>query len=78
MHSGVFGLYQPDGGQLPGAGGQPGRGPLGHLQRIPSQRGVSLSLLAGFGQAFEPVGTQGFQHQVAGPAIRARLRRGEQ
>ena len=75
---GVFGVQPPGGGQLPGAGLQPGRGLLGHLQRMPGQRGRGRMLLAGLGQPLQPVGAQGLQHQVAGPAIGPGAGRGEQ
>ena len=75
---GVLGVQPPGRGGLAAAGLQPGRGLLGHPQRVGGQRGGYGVLLAGLGAQSRPVGSQRFQHHVPGPAIDPGARRDQQ
>ena len=77
-HRGVLGIQPAGRGQLPLDGLQPRPGLLGHLQRVPGQRGGRPGCLAGPGQQPGPVGAQRLQHRVPGPAIRSGPRRAQQ
>ena len=77
-HGGVLGIQPAGRGQLTVTGLQPGRGLLGHPQRVPGQRGGRLVLLPGPGQQPGPVGAQRLQHHIPGPAIRPGPRRDQQ
>ena len=77
-HRGVLGIQQAGRGHLPAAGLQPGRGLIGHSQRVPSQGRGRSGILARRGQQPGPVGAQRLQHHIPGPAIGAGPRRDQQ
>ena len=74
----VLGVEPAGRGCLPRDGLHARRGFLGDPQRVPGQRGGGLILFPRLGQQPGTVGAQGFQHQVAGAAVRARPRRAQQ
>ena len=75
---GVFGVQPPGGRQFPGAGLHAGGGLLRHCLRVTGQRGFGVGPFMTVGEAVQAESAEGFQHEVAGRAVRTGARRGEQ
>ena len=67
---GLFGVKPPGGGQFAGCTLHAGQGLVHHADGIPGHRGPGLLEFPGILQPIKAISTQGFQHEITGPAVR--------